>query len=98
EIVATLKVYQDNGYARVFDKEFFYFNKQAIMLTNVDEQGKTFEAHLPMKEDKFGEMKRASSIKLTPIKVTQGELDLTEFCITKYDATQYVSLENYCAD
>ena len=40
DIVATLTAYQDNDYARVFDKEFFYFNKQAIMLTNVDEQGK----------------------------------------------------------
>ena len=35
DIVATLKAYQDNDYARVFDKEFFYFNKQAIMLTNI---------------------------------------------------------------
>ena len=98
EIVATLSAYQDNDYARVFDKEFFYFNKQAIMLTNVDEQGRTFEAHLPMKEDKFGEMKRVSSIELTPTKITQGELELTEFCITKYDATQYASLDNYCFD
>jgi type I restriction enzyme M protein len=98
EIVATLSAYQDNDYARVFDKEFFYFNKQAIMLTNVDEQGRTFEAHLPMKEDKFGEMKRVSSIELTPTKITQGELALTEFCIAQYDATQYASLDNYCAD
>jgi type I restriction enzyme M protein len=98
EIVATLSAYQDNDYARVFDKEFFYFNKQAIMLTNVDEQGRTFEAHLPMKEDKFGEMKRVSSIELTPTKITQGELELAEFCITQYDATQYASLDNYCAD
>lgn len=98
EIVATLSAYQDNDYARVFDKEFFYFNKQAIMLTNVDEQGRTFEAHLPMKEDKFGEMKRVSSIELTPTKITQGELALTEFCIAQYDATRYASLDNYCAD
>jgi len=98
EIVATLSAYQDNDYARVFDKEFFYFNKQAIMLTNVDEQGRTFEAHLPMKEDKFGEMKQVSSIELIPTKITQGELHLTEFCITKYDATQYASLDNYCTD
>jgi len=98
EIVATLSAYQDNDYARVFDKEFFYFNKQAIMLTNVDEKGRTFETHLPMKEDKFGEMKRVSSIDLTPTKITQGELALTEFCITQYDATLYASLDNYCAD
>jgi len=96
EIAATLTAYQDNDYARVFNKEFFYFNKQAIMLTNVDEQGRTFEAHLPLKQDKFGEMKRASLIELTPTKVTQGDIVLTEFSITKYDASKYNSLEIYC--
>ncbi len=38
DIVATLAAFADNDYARVFDKEFFYFNKQAIRLTNVDTQ------------------------------------------------------------
>ncbi|MBG57470.1 MAG: N-6 DNA methylase [Porticoccus sp.] len=98
EIAAALAAYQDNDYARVFDKEFFYFNKQAIMLTNVDEQGRSFEDHLPQKKDKFGEMKCEKSIGLTPIKVTQGELELTEFCITKYDSNQYASLESYYLD
>lgn len=95
EIVATLTAYQDNDYARVFDKEFFYFNKQAIMLTNVDELGRTFEVHLPLKKDKFGEMKRVSSIELTPTKIKQGNVVLSEFIITKYDANQYASLEHY---
>ena len=98
EIVKTLTAYKDSDYARVFDKEFFYFNKQAILLTNVDENGKTFEAHLPMKENKFGEMRRVSSIELTPIKIEQGELEFAEFCITSYNTTQYVSLENYFSD
>jgi type I restriction enzyme M protein len=98
EIVATLSAYQDNDYARVFDKEFFYFNKQAITLTNVDEQGRTFEEHLPLKEDKFGEMKRVSSIELTPTKITQGDIVLTEFNITEYDKSQYDSLDKYCAE
>lgn len=98
EIVATLSAYRNNDYARVFDKEFFYFNKQAIMLTNVDEQGRTFETQLPLKEDKFGEMKRVSAIELTPTKIMQGDLELTEFNITKYDTTQYSSLESYFAE
>lgn len=98
DIVTTLTAYQDNDYACVFDKEFFYFNKQAIMLTNVDEQCRTFEAHLPLKEDKFGEIKRVASIELCTTKITQGELELTEFSITKYDPTKYASLDNYCAD
>ncbi|MDJ1174331.1 HsdM family class I SAM-dependent methyltransferase [Roseofilum capinflatum] len=70
EIVATLAQWADNDYARVFDKEFFYFNKQAIMLTNVDEQGRTFASRL--KEGK-------KSLKLNPIKLDNGERSLTEF-------------------
>lgn len=72
EIVATLAQWADNDYARVFDKEFFYFNKQAIMLTNVDEQGKTFADRL--KEGK-------KSLKLNPVKLDNGERTLTEFTI-----------------
>jgi type I restriction enzyme M protein len=83
EIVETLTKYQNNYYARVFDKEFFYFNKQAIMLTNVDEHGNSFEAKL--KEGK-------KSKKLTPTKLTSGERELSEFVITSFDTTQYDSL------
>ena len=36
--------FKDNDWTRVFEKEFFYFNKQAIMLTNIDEQGRSFAA------------------------------------------------------
>lgn len=57
EIVETLGRYADNDYARVFDKEFFYFNKQAIQLTNIDKNGKSFVEELP--EGK-------SSLKLKP--------------------------------
>lgn len=98
EIVATLSAYQDNDYARVFDKEFFYFNKQAIMLTNIDEQGRTFESNLPTKENKFGEIKRINSLELAPTKITQGEFELTELTIRNYDATQHASLFDYFLD
>lgn len=98
DIVATLTAYQDNDYARVFDKEFFYFNKQAIMLTNVDEKGRTFEAHLPLKEDKFGELKRVNAIALTPKKIAQVDIALTKFTITQYDANHYPSLTSYYID
>ncbi len=83
EIVETLTRFVDNDYARVFDKEFFYFNKQAIMLTNVDEQGKTFASRL--KEGK-------TSLKLPPLKLDNGERTLTEFTITNYDSQQFGSL------
>ncbi|MBD2364784.1 N-6 DNA methylase [Anabaena minutissima FACHB-250] len=83
EIVETLTRFVDNDYARVFDKEFFYFNKQAIMLTNVDEQGKTFASRL--KEGK-------TSLKLSPLKLDNGERTLTEFTITNYDSQRFGSL------
>jgi len=85
EIVETVTEYQNNDYARVFDKEFFYFNKQAIMLTNVDEHGNSFE--MKLKEGKKSE-------KLTPTKLTNGERELTEFLITAFDSTQYESLSD----
>lgn len=83
EIVETLARFVDNDYARVFQKEFFYFNKQAIVLTNVDEQGKTFASQL-----KEG----VSSLKLVPLKLENGDRTLTEFVITTYDSERFVSL------
>lgn len=78
-IVETLTKFQDNDYARVFDKEFFYYNKQAILLTNVDEQGKA----LP------------ESLKLSPTKLENGERELTTFVSDVYDETKYESLYYY---
>ena len=83
EIVETLTNFHDTDYAKVFDKEYFYFNKQAIMLTNVDEQGNSFEAKL-----KAGK----NSEKLTPITLTNGDRDLTDFDITSFDTAKYTSL------
>ena len=79
EIVETLARFVDNDYARVFDKEFFYFNKQGIMLTNVDEQGRSFASHL--KDGK-------TSLKLAPIALDNGVRSLTEFTITIGDPPQ----------
>ncbi|WMW22920.1 N-6 DNA methylase [Methanolobus mangrovi] len=88
EIVETLTKYLDSDYARVFDKEFFYFNKQAIMLTNVDEYGNSFESKLK---------KGKKSEKLTPTKLTNGEREMSEFVITSFDTTQYDSLDDVFA-
>ena len=98
DIVVTLTAYQDNDYARVFDKEFFYFNKQAIILTNVDEQGNSFESQLPLVTNKkTGETKRAKSLKLNPISLNNGEREITEFVITDFDKERYNSLADYFA-
>jgi type I restriction enzyme M protein len=86
DIVATLTAYQDNDYAKVFAKEFFYFNKQAIMLTNVDEHRNSFAAQL---------MEGKTSEKLTPTKLSNGEREITEFTITAFDKEHYPSLAGY---
>ncbi len=82
EIVETLTNFVDNDYARVFEKEFFYFNKQAIRLMNVDEQSRTFASYL----------KEKASLKLKPLKLENGERTLTEFVITQYDSERFSSL------
>lgn len=96
EIVQALLEYQDNEFTKVFEKEHFYFNKQAIMLTNVDQNGLTFESQLPIKEDKkTGEMKRAASKPLAVTSLTDGERELTEFSITEFSRESYSSLFEY---
>ena len=46
DILKTLIKFEDNEYAKVFDREYFYFNKQAIILTNIDSEGRSFEKYL----------------------------------------------------
>jgi len=86
DIVATLTAFQDNNYARVFAKEFFYFNKQAILLTNVDAHGNSFAAQLE---------KGKASEKPTPISLSNGECKITEFTLTIFDKEHYASLADY---
>ena len=86
EIVETLTKFEDNEYARVFDKEFFYFNKQSIMLTNVDEYGDSFEAKLD---------KGKKSYKLKPVRLANGETEIREFEITEYDKSEFASMKDF---
>ncbi len=74
EIVAALTDFEDNDFARVFEKEFFYYNKQAIQLTNVDEAGHSLAEHL---------QEGQKSLKLKPTCLTNGAHTLTEFTLTK---------------
>lgn len=97
KIVQALTEFKDNEFAKVFDKWHFYYNRQSIMLTNIDENSKAIE--MPIKVGKGGEDKEEKSIKLTPIKITQADeenpIEITEFDITTFDKTKYSSLENY---
>ena len=96
EIVQALIEYKDNDFSKVFEKENFYFNKQAIMLTNVDQNDLTYESHLSIKEDKkTGEMKRAASLALSVVSITNGERELREFLITEFETEIFSSLLEY---
>jgi type I restriction enzyme M protein len=101
-IIEALTNFEDTDYAKVFDKWHFYFNKQAIMLTNVDENGKTFENQLPVKKNKEGEEIRAKSIKLNPTKIKQvteeETIEITDFEIKTFDAKKHNSLLAYFND
>ena len=101
-IVDALTNFEDTDFAKVFDKWHFYYNKQAIMLTNVDENGKTFEDQLPVKKNKQGEEIRAKSIKLNPNKITQITEDeniaITNFEIKTFNTAKYNSLIEYYAE
>lgn len=80
EIIQALTDFEDNDFAKVFDKWHFYFNKQSIMLTNVDSEGKFIE----------------EKIKLKPTKITQtgeeGTFTLSTFELTDFDKSKYIDI------
>ncbi len=98
EIVQTLQNFQDNDYAKVFDKDFCYFNKQSIILTNLDENGKTLESILPMKKNKEGEETREKSIKLMPIKIIQENIVIDIFEIANPTGVQIFDIDEKLAN
>lgn len=75
-IVDLLAHYEETEDARIFEKEFFYFNKQAIELTNVDDQEQGLAEWLT---EQFSAAKK--SLKLTPVRLSNGERILTNFVI-----------------
>lgn len=92
DIVNALADYRDNDYCKIFDKWHFYFNKQSIVLTNIDEDGKFIQ--MPMKNN--GE---AIYIKL---KLTQIAFDndgkkvvYNGAKLTKFNKKNYSSLKVY---
>jgi len=97
-IVAALTEFVDTDYARVFSKYHFYYNRQALTLTNVDRDGRSFEAQLPAKIATDGTVTHQKSQKLTPLAITQDDgeehIELTDFAITAFPAA-YPSLLAY---
>ena len=102
----TLTDFMDTDTARVFPKWHFYYNRQAIMLTNVDDEGRSFEEQLPIKTDLTGYQTRAKSQKLAPVSIRQTDpenptaetISIDSFKITTFDKGQYPSLLAYYTD
>ncbi|MBE9598638.1 class I SAM-dependent DNA methyltransferase [Pedobacter sp. MC2016-24] len=96
EIVKAFTDFKENEFCKVFDKWHFYYNRQSIMLTNVDINGKFIE--MPVNETKEGEKVEAKSIKLDPVKITitdeAGTVTFTHFEITEFDETNCPSLDS----
>lgn len=89
DILKTLLKFEDNEYAKVFDRDYFYFNKQAIILTNIDSEERSFEKYLNGKK----------SLKLDVDKVIQKNKDeeiiINEFSIKEFDKEKFDSLKSY---
>lgn len=83
EIIKALVEFQNNDFARVFDKWHFYYNKQSVMLTNVDCEGKFIE----------------EKIKLKPTRISQtgeeGTFELTTFELSDFDKKKYDNIFDF---
>lgn len=100
DIVKALTTFEDNDFCKVFDKWHFYYNKQSIMLTNVDEFGNAIE--MPNKVSKEDEVKEEKSIKLDVKSILvldsfkeNGIKAINATEITEFDKTTYSSLSDY---
>jgi type I restriction enzyme M protein len=105
KIVQTLTDFKDcyteqgRSIAKVFDKWHFYYNKQSIMLTNIDDEGKALIIN-----DKLlivNEEKEKKSLKLKPVKIIQydetGKSEITDFEITEENVitSDFADLNDY---
>ena len=100
DIVKTLAEFKDNDFARVFDKWHFYYNKQSIIITNIDEGGNYIE--MPTKTNKAGEIVEEKSIKLNVQKIVQTdeennkiEILKTSFIEEDLTNTDFKNLDTY---
>ncbi len=97
EIVKAFTDFDNTNFTKVFDKWDFYYNKQAIMLTNVDENAKAIK--MPTKTNRVGETVEAKAIKLNPTKIKyeiDGEKkEISTFTITEFDNEIYSDLKAF---
>ena len=100
EIVTAFTKFEDNEFCKVFDKWHFYYNKQSIILNNVDDNGNAVE--MPNKVTRDGEISEEKSIKLDVKSISildtfnvENMKSIHETTITTFDKTKFKSLEDY---
>jgi type I restriction enzyme M protein len=99
EIIKAFSDYKENEFTKVFDKWDFYFNKQSIMLTNVDEDGKSIT--MPLKENRQGEMVEQKEIKIDTNSILvldslkEGEMKAINQMETTEYPKEYSNLKEY---
>lgn len=101
-ITGALVDFKDSDIARVFDKWHFYYNKQEIRLTHLDEAGHSFEARLPFTLRRNGEWTRDQEWPLQPTAIVQeGDfpVDIRNMVIWKKPAgSKAADLRTYMED
>lgn len=96
DIVNAISSFEECEYAKLFNKENFYYNKQGIMLTNIDENGNSIEDKLPVKiNNRTGEHQRANSIKLSASKIEFGDVIFDNLVITSFIDEDCSNLKDY---
>lgn len=100
QLVEAFVNFEDNDFAKVFDKWHFYYNKQAIMLTNVDDQGNAIK--MPTKTNRSGETVEAKSIKIdfsTVANLNTFEKEkmkaINQAVITDFNKDKYKNLKEF---
>ncbi|ANF53098.1 N-6 DNA methylase [Chryseobacterium glaciei] len=100
DIVRAFTEFADNEFCKVFDKWHFYYNRQSIMLTNIDANGNFIE--MPVKENISGEKTEVKSIKISPTKIIVTDESDTflfdRFEISDFEKSKYTSLEAFFND
>ena len=90
EIIKALVDFEDNDFAKVFDKWHFYFNKQSILLTNVDSENKFIEEKIKLKPTKITQTGEEGSFELNIFELSSSESFTSSETLTLselYDAT-----------
>ncbi len=103
KIVEALTEFKDNDFSKVYDKWHFYYNKQSIVLTNVDIDGNYVE--MPHKITKDGDIVEEKSIKIDASSVMiadsfkeNGMKAINDMIITSVPDKNYKSIQGYYTD